>query len=159
MSTQPVSTPVRTSIVVEVPVERAFQAFTTGIADWWPPSHHLLEAAGVRTVLEPRAGGRILDLAPDGRECAWARLLAYEPPHRIVFSWDINLDWQPETDPDRTSEVEVRFTSESPASTRVDLEHRKFERHGEGWDSMQGSVGTEGGWPGILERFAAHVRG
>ena len=84
----------------------------------------------------------------------WARILAYEPPHRVVFSCDINLQWQLETDPERTSEIEVRFVEEEPGRTRVELEHRHLERHGDGWENMRGAVGSPGGWPGGLQRFA-----
>ena len=86
-------------------------------------------------------------------------MLAYDPPDRVVFSWDINLQWQLETDPERASEVEVRFIAESPTRTRVELEHRGLERHGEGWESMRDAVGAPEGWPGGLEQFARHLAG
>jgi uncharacterized protein YndB with AHSA1/START domain len=90
----------------------------------------------------------------DGSECRWARVLAYEPPNRVVISWDINPQWQIETHPQRTSEVEVLFVSETPERTRVELEHRKLDRHGEGWEGVRAGVGSEGGWPRYLQRFA-----
>jgi uncharacterized protein YndB with AHSA1/START domain len=86
--------------------------------------------------------------------CRWARVLAYEPPDRIVISWDINPQWQIETDFDKTSEVEVRFISESPRRTRVVLEHRGLDRHGEGWEAVRDGVDSDGGWPLYLRRFA-----
>jgi uncharacterized protein YndB with AHSA1/START domain len=108
-------------------------------------------------VVEPRVGGHIYDRGVDGSECHWARVLAYDPPHRFVFSWDISPEWKRETDPDKTSEVEVDFIAEGPHTTRVELEHRNLHRHGDGWENVSGAVGSPGGWPGGLERFAAYV--
>jgi hypothetical protein len=93
-------------------------------------------------VFEPREGGHIYDRGVDGSECHWARVLAYEPPTRLVFSWDINLQWQLESDPQRTSEVEVLFVAEGPDRTRVVLEHRNIDRHGEGWEQMRDVVAS-----------------
>jgi uncharacterized protein YndB with AHSA1/START domain len=149
-----VATPVRTSIVVDAPVDRAFTVFTEDIASWWPPDHHLLQAELAAMVFEPRVGGSIRDIGVDGSECRWARVLVYEPPHKVVFSWDIDLTWQIETDPGRTSEVEVRFTAEGPGRTLVELEHRSIERHGEGWEQMHGAVGSSEGWDVGLASFA-----
>jgi uncharacterized protein YndB with AHSA1/START domain len=152
MSTQTESTALRTSAVVEAPIERAFRVFTEGINSWWNPEHHLLADRFDHMVFEPRAGGHIYDVGTDGSECRWARVLAFEPPHRLVFSWDISLRWEVETDPAKTSEVEVRFTAEGPQRTRVELEHRNIERHGEGWESMRAAVGSPNGWS--LTRYA-----
>ncbi len=149
---------VRESIVVEAPIEKAFETFTADIGSWWPPEHHILGAPLAEMVFEPRAGGRIYDRGTDGSECAWARVLAYEPPDRVVFSWDIALTWQIETDPERASEVEVRFTPEGTERTRVELEHRHIDRHGEGWERMRDAVGSPQGWRIGLERFAERVK-
>jgi uncharacterized protein YndB with AHSA1/START domain len=100
--------------VVNAPAEQAFTAFTGRFGDFKPPEHNLLAAAIAETVFEPRVGGHIYDRAVDGSECRWARILAYEPPARVVFSWDISPQWQLETDPELTSEVEVRFVAEGP---------------------------------------------
>jgi uncharacterized protein YndB with AHSA1/START domain len=158
MSTQTADTSVQSSIVVEAPIEQAFSVFTDGIRSWWPPTHHILQADLAEMVFEPREGGHIYDRGVDGSECRWARVLVYEPPTRVVFSWDINLQWQLETDPQRTSEVEVRFVPEGPNQTRVALEHRHLDRHGEGWEQMRSAVGSPDGWGVGLRSFAERVR-
>jgi len=155
MNTQATETSVRTSIVVEAPVERAFRVFTEDYGRFKPPVHHLLEVEVAETVFEPRVGGFVYDRGVDGSECRWARVLAYEPPERVVISWDISPQWRLETDPEKASEVEVRFIPEAPDRTRVELEHRNLERHGDGWEGIRAGVGGEEGWPFYLQRFAA----
>jgi uncharacterized protein YndB with AHSA1/START domain len=157
MTVQAEATSVTKSIVVEAPVERAFHVFTQEMESWWSPDHHILEAPLARMVLEPREGGRIYDVGTDGSECQWARVLAYDPPTRFVFSWDINLHWQIETDPKRASEIEVRFIPEGDERTRVELEHRHLDRHGDGWEGMRDAVGAPDGWGKGLARFAEAV--
>jgi DNA-binding transcriptional ArsR family regulator/uncharacterized protein YndB with AHSA1/START domain len=147
-------TSVRTQIVVEAPIERAFAVFTERFGDFKPPEHNILGVELAETVFEPRVGGNIYDRAVDGSECRWARVLAYEPPSRVVFSWDLDPRWQVESNPDKTSEVEVRFVAETAQRTRVELEHRHLDRHGEGWRGISDGVGGEGGWPLYLRRFA-----
>ena len=154
---EPAGTPVRSSIVVDAPNDRAYAVFTADMAGWWPPDDHILQAALAGMEFEPRVGGSIVDRGADGSECRWARILAYEPPHRDAFSWDVGLRWEVETDPERTSEVEVRFTAEDSGRTRVELEHRGIERQGEGWGQMHGAVGSPEGWDLGMERFAARV--
>ena len=158
MSMQAADTSVGTSIVVEAPPERAFAVFTEGIGSWWDPDHHLLDGRLAEMVFEPRVGGHVYDIGVDGSECRWARVLAYEPPERFVISWDINLHWKLETDLEKTSEVEVRFVPEGAGRTRVELEHRHLDRHGEGWEQMRDSVGSSDGWGGTMQRFADAVR-
>ena len=153
MSTHAQDTSVRTQVVVDVPIERAFAVFTQDFDSIKPREHNMLAVEIAESVLEPREGGRIYDRGVDGSECQWARVLAYEPPARIVFSWDISPQWQIETDHEKTSEVEVRFISETPERTRVELEHRNRDRHGDGWESERDGVGGEGGWPLYLQRF------
>jgi uncharacterized protein YndB with AHSA1/START domain len=155
MSTQQLQTAVTTSTVVNAPIERAFAVFTEGMSSWWPPGHHLLEAELAEMVFEPRAGGRIVDRGVDGSECSWARVLVYEPPTRVVFSWDISTDWKVETDPARCSEVEVRFAAEAPDRTRIELEHRELDRHGDGWEAMRDSVGSPEGWPAMWDAYVS----
>jgi uncharacterized protein YndB with AHSA1/START domain len=154
MTMQAADTSVRKSIVVEAPAERAFAVFTEGIGTWWHPDHHIIEAELAEMVFEPRVGGHIYDRGTDGSECRWARVLAYDPPTRVVFSWNINAQWKLETDPDRTSEIEVRFTPEGPERTRVELEHRHLDRHGEGWEGIRDAVGAPDGWGAGLKVFA-----
>jgi uncharacterized protein YndB with AHSA1/START domain len=155
MSTQTSETSVRKQVVVEAPIERAFQVFTEGFDAIKPREHNMLGVDIAETVFEPRAGGRIYDRGVDGSECHWARVLAYEPPNRVVFSWDISPRWELESNPERTSEVEVRFISETPQRTRVELEHRNLERHGEGWEALREGVDAADGWPLYLQRYAA----
>jgi uncharacterized protein YndB with AHSA1/START domain len=154
MSSQAIETSIQTSIVVAAPVERAFQVFVADFGAFKPAEHNLLQVAIAETVFEPNVGGHIYDRGVDGSECRWARVLAYEPPERVVFSWDIGPTWQIETDSDRTSEVEVRFVAEGPDRTRVELEHRGLDRHGEGWEGTREAIRGEGGWPLYLRRFA-----
>ena len=154
MSTQATDTSVGTSVVVEVSQERAFRLFTEEIGSWWDPAHHLLEGELAEMVFEPRAGGHIYDKGVDGSECRWSRVLAYDPPDRVVFSWDISPQWQIETELDRTSEVEVRFIAETDERTRVELEHRNLDRHGPGWESARDGVAADQGWPLYLQRYA-----
>ena len=154
MSTQASDTATRHSIVVEAPIERAFSVFTDGFGTFKPREHNMLQVDIAETVFETRVGGNIYDRGVDGSECRWARVLAYEPPERVVFSWDISPQWQIETDLDKTSEVEVRFIAEASDRTRVELEHRNLDRHGPGWEAERDGVAGDGGWPLYLERFA-----
>jgi uncharacterized protein YndB with AHSA1/START domain len=136
------STAVTRSITVEAPIERAFDVFTNGIGTWWNPDHHLMEVEEM--VFDPFVGGNIIDRGHDGTEHRWSRVLAYEPPDRVIFSWDISLEWQLETDLSKTSEVEVTFSADGPERTHVTLEHRHLDRHGEGFESMRTAV--DSGW-------------
>jgi uncharacterized protein YndB with AHSA1/START domain len=145
---------VRRQIVVDAPIDRAFSVFTERFGDFKPPEHNLLAVAIAETVFEPRVGGHIFDRGVDGSECHWARVLAYEPPHRIVFSWDISPQFQIEEDPRNTSEVEVRFIAETPERTRLELEHRNIDRHGPRWQGVVDGVAGDEGWPLYLARYA-----
>ena len=155
--TQATATSVSITIVVDAPLERAFRVFTEDFDRIKPREHNMLPNEIEETVFEPRVGGRVYDRGVDGSEYAWARVLAFEPPRRLVFSWDISPQWQIETDLERTSEVEVRFTPESETRTRVELEHRNLDRHGEGWESMRDAIGGPGGWPVYLQRYTAVI--
>ena len=152
MTSSPV---VRHDVVVRGTPEQAFAAFTGRMDDIKPKEHNLLSSPIASTTFEPHVGGHIVDRAEDGTECRWARILAFEPPHRLVFSWDIGPQWQVETDPAQTSEVEVRFVAEGSGRTRVELEHRHIDRHGPGWPSLVEGVDGDEGWPLYLRRYAA----
>ena len=157
MTTQTEQASIRTEIVVEAPVERAFRVFTERFDEIKPREHNLLGVDIAESVFEPREGGRVYDRGVDGSECQWSRVLAYEPPVRIVFSWDISPRWQIESDLSRTSEVEVRFIAEDAARTRVELEHRHLDRHGEGWEGLREGVAGNEGWPLYLRRYVERL--
>jgi uncharacterized protein YndB with AHSA1/START domain len=157
MSSRESSTTVHASILVDAPIERAFTVFTEQFGRFKPPEHNLLGVEIAETVFEPRVGGVLFDRGVDGSECRWARVLAYEPPHRVVLSWDISPRWQLEADPGRASEWEVRFVAQSPERTRVEIEHRHLDRHGEGWEGVGAGVAGDEGWPLYLRRYAAVV--
>jgi uncharacterized protein YndB with AHSA1/START domain len=159
MSTQAAETTVQASIVVEAAIERAFRVFTEDFGSFKPPEHNLLGVEIAETVFELREGGHVYDQGVDGSECRWARVLAYEPPNRVVISWDISAEWRIETNLEKTSEVEVRFVSEGSDRTRVEIDHRNLERHGEGWEGMRGAVASPGGWPLYLQRFDERLKG
>lgn len=145
---------VRHHVVVAGTPERAFAAFTQRLGEFKPPEHNLLATPIVSTVLEPRVGGHIIDRGEDGSECQWARVLVFEPPDRLVFSWDIGPTWQLEA-PENASEVELRFLPDRPGHTRVELEHRHLDRHGPGWPAIREGVDGDQGWPLYLQRYAA----
>jgi uncharacterized protein YndB with AHSA1/START domain len=151
--------PVRKSITVKASAARAFQVFTEGMDSWWPRSHHIGKAPMKRVVIEGKQGGRCYTEQMDDTECDWGTILVWEPPRRFVMAWQVTCDWQYEPDLAKSSEVEVRFIPEANGSTRVELEHRYFERHGAGSDAMRTSVGGEGGWGGLLVLFAAVADG
>jgi uncharacterized protein YndB with AHSA1/START domain len=150
-------TSVHTDIVVEAPVDRAFRVFTQEFDRIKPREHNMLEVDIAETVFEPRVGGHIYDRGVDGSECRWARVLAYEPPERVAFSWDISPQWQLESDLAKASEVEVRFIPETADRTRVELEHRHLDRHGDGWEDLREGVAADQGWPLYLDRYAQAV--
>ena len=152
---QETETSVHLQVVVQAPIERAFRTFTNEFDRIKPREHNMLGVEIAETVFEPRVGGHVYDRGVDGSMCRWARVLAYEPPHRLVISWDISPRWQIETNPEHTSEVEIRFISESADRTRVELEHRNLDRHGARWEAERDAVRNEGGWPLYLQRFGA----
>jgi uncharacterized protein YndB with AHSA1/START domain len=151
------ATSVQHEIVVEVPIDRAFAVFTEDFGRFKPREHNMLGVDIAETVFESRVGGHLYDRGVDGSECRWARVLAYEPPNRVVISWDISPYWQVETDLEKTSEVEVRFIAETPDRTRVELEHRNLDRHLDGWESLRAGVDGDDGWPLYLRRYAELV--
>lgn len=148
-------TAIRHDVVVPVSTAEAFSAFTERIGEFKPPEHNMLGAPIAETVFEPRVGGHIVDRTADGTECRWASVRAFEPPHRLVFSWNISPRWEVITDADEASEVEVRFVALDGGRTRVELEHRYLERHGSGWEGVRDGVDGSDGWPRYLARFGA----
>jgi hypothetical protein len=145
--------PVRKTLVVEAPLALAFEVFTARLAEWWPlATHHIgkVDCADVR--MEPRVGGRCYEVGVDGSECDWGRVLAWEPPHRFLWGWELNARWA--HDPAQQSQVDVRFTALDPGRTRVDLEHRGFEVYGADASVVREAVGSPGGWSGLLEQYA-----
>ena len=147
-------TPVRKSIAVKCAPERAFAVFTEGFDSWWPRSHHIGSSPMRKAVIEGRPGGRCYSQQEDGTDCPWGQIIAWEPPRRLVMAWMITPQWKYEPDISKASEVEVVFTSLADGSTRVDLEHRHFERLGSGWEAMRAGVSAEGGWGSLLSLFA-----
>lgn len=147
--------PLCKSITVKASVERAFQVFTEGADTWWPRSHHIGKSPMKKLIIEGRVGGRCYSEQVDGTDCPWGQVLEWEPPRRFVMAWQITHEWGYEPDLAKSSEVEVRFTPEPGGSTRVDLEHRYFERHGAGGATMRMSVDNpDMGWLGLLHLYA-----
>lgn len=142
------------SIVVQAPVQRAYDVFVSRFGDFKPRTHNMLAVPIAETVLEPYVGGHIYDRGIDGTECRWARILELDPPTRLVFSWDISPSWQVESDLDRTSRVTVTFTADGADRTRVELTHDQLDRHGDGSAGMAAGVDGPNGWPIYLSGFA-----
>jgi hypothetical protein len=149
--------PVRTSITVKASQKRAFQVFTEEFDSWWPREHHIGKAPLKRAVIDGAAGGRCYNEQTDGTDCDWGTVLVWEPPQRFVLAWQINPQWQYEPDLAKSSEVEVSFTPLPDGSTRVDLEHRFFARHGAGGEQMRIAVSAPTGWGWLLTLFAARA--
>jgi len=149
---------VRKHLVVDAPCARAFEVFTAEFDSWWPPSHHIGKADLLAAVIEPRVGGRWYEKGVDGSECEWGRVLAWEPPTRLVLSWQLNGQWELDADPSHASEIEVHFTPEGDTRTRIDFEHRHIERSVYAAQLRDG-VDSPAGWTGLLARFAEKARG
>jgi uncharacterized protein YndB with AHSA1/START domain len=149
------NTPVRKTVSVKASVERAFTVFTAEFNSWWPRSHKLFEADLADAIIEGKAGGRCYQRAVDGSECDWGLVLVWEPPRRLVVAWQLDGQWQYDPDVSHASEVEITFTPESGGSTRVDLEHRHFERHGSSASAVQTGVDSPMGWGNLLQSFTA----
>lgn len=143
---------VRKSIVIDAPVEHVFNIFTTRLDAWWPHDKHIGKSTPFTAILEPRVGGRWFERGEDGVECNWGRVLIWEPPHRLVMSWDISSTWQ--YDENVATEVAVRFIQESEQTTRVELEHTRLEWYGDQAEMMRALLDSPNGWAGILAAFA-----
>jgi uncharacterized protein YndB with AHSA1/START domain len=150
MAAATVIAPVRKSVRVKAPIAHAFDVFTNGLTRWWPPNHGIGKKPIAKVLMEPRLGGRWLEIAEDGTETSVATIVVWEPPHRLVMLWQVNAQWKP--DLAMRSEVDVRFTADGPDATLVDLVHHKFETMGAApGASMRKDVA--GGWPGLMEGF------
>lgn len=155
MSDQPDIVSCSTEVVL-APAE-AFELFTAGLATWWPAEFSWSQDVLERVEMEPREGGLFHEFGPHGFRCDWGRVLAWRPPERLVFSWQITPERLPEPNPGKASEVEVCF-GPTGAGSLVELDHRGFERHGEGATGYAEMMGSQG-WPFALERFAAAAAG
>ena len=146
-------TAVRRAITVAVAPDRAFSTFTADFDRWWPRSHHIGDAELAEAVIEPREGGRWYERGVDGSECDWGKVLVWDPPTRLVLSWQLSSEWA--YDADVWTELEVTFTAEGSNRTRVELEHRGLDAYGDQMEKMRESFDSDGGWRGLLEQFAA----
>ena len=144
--------PVRKNVVIDAPQARVFSVFTDGIDKWWPREHHVGPTPLKQAVLEPKAGGRWYSLCEDGTEVNVGKVLVWEPPKRLVLSWQLTAEWK--YDAEFVTEVEVTFTAEGPKKTRVDLEHRNLARFGTAATATRAMFDSPGGWGLTLERFA-----
>lgn len=150
---------VRKSITVRVTPERAFEVFTAGVDGWWPRRHHIGSSPMRRVIFEGRVGGRCYTEQEDGSEADFGTVLVWDPPRRFVMAWQVTTGWQYEPDLARSSEVEVVFTPVGTGETRVDLEHRHFERYGPAGAAMRDAVDSPDGWGGSLRGFADRAEG
>jgi uncharacterized protein YndB with AHSA1/START domain len=155
--TQPLENAVRRTITVAASQARAFEVFTAQFGTWWPRDYQIGPAPMTDFILEPNVGGRWYELDEDGSQCDTGRVLAYEPPARVVLSWQLDAQWQYDPDPAHASQVEVRFIAEGPSRTRVELEHRGFERHGAGAEPIRTGLEQPSGWTFVLERYASYL--
>jgi uncharacterized protein YndB with AHSA1/START domain len=148
--------PVRKSVVVAAAASLAFDVFTAGMDRWWPKEHNLGTVAVRESVFEPLIGGRVYTKHVDGSEATVGHVIAWEPPRRLVYTWEINSDWHSDPRPQFTSEVQVDFIELDARRTRVELEHRHFERMGSD-AGLKMSTSVENGWPEILDLYAQEV--
>jgi Activator of Hsp90 ATPase homolog 1-like protein len=149
--------PVRKSITVKADATHAFEVFTGRIGNWWPHTHTIGTSPQKNIVLEPREGGRWYEIGEDGSQCNWGKVLAWEPPTRVLLGWQINSDWK--YDPDLVTEVEVTFTPLGKDLTRVDLEHRNLERFGEKVEAVRTAIDSDGGWTKIMKLYGEAAEG
>jgi uncharacterized protein YndB with AHSA1/START domain len=156
MSTSSTIPPIGGTVTVGVPIDKAFRVFTATFDTWWPHQYHIGQSDVAEVILEPREGGRWYERGVDGSECDWGRVLAWEPPHRLVFTWQISGEWQFDPDPEHASEIEVRFTADGPGQTTVEVEHRYFDRL-VGGQAIHGAINGGGGWTTLLDGYAKAV--
>lgn len=155
--TQYTQSVVRRTITVSASQERAFDVFTAQFGSWWPKSYQIGPSPMRDFIMEPKAGGRWYELDEDGTQCDTGRVVAYEPPARVVLAWQLDQQFQYDPDPQHASEVEVRFIAEGPTQTRVELEHRGFERHGAGTEAVRAAMDSPNGWTAVLEIYSNYI--
>jgi uncharacterized protein YndB with AHSA1/START domain len=155
MSTTPVVPVLTGTATVAMDAERAFGFFTESFGSWWPADYHIGQAEMADAVIEPREGGRWYERGVDGTECDWGRVLVWDPPRRLVLTWQINGHWQFDPEPGRASEIEIRFSPDGPDRTLVELEHRHLDRLVDGRSIHDSIEQGGGGWSSVLDRFAA----
>ena len=148
--------PITGSVTVDLPLDEAFEVFTASIDTWWPHEFHIGRADVAEVVLEPGVDGRWYERGVDGSECDWGRVRTWEPPDRVVFTWQINGSFQFDPDPEHASEIDVRFTPDGPGRTTVDVEHRHFERL-VGGQAVKDTINGGGGWALLLDGYAKIV--
>ncbi len=139
--------PLRLSFEVSCPAEHAFRTWTERISTWWPKSHTVSGDAGLAVVLEGRPGGRIFERTPSGQEIDWGEVVEWEPPLRLTYWWHIRRDREDAT------EVAINFVNVAGDRTRIDIEHRGWDRLGERGQSWRDA--NQAGWDGLLPHFIA----
>jgi uncharacterized protein YndB with AHSA1/START domain len=148
---------IRGTVTVNAPLERAFEVFTESFGSWWPTDYHIGQSDMADGVIEPREGGRWYEKGADGSECDWGRVVVWEPPNRLVITWQINGMWQFDDDPERASEIEVRFTAKGAEQTTVEVEHRNLGRLVAG-QGIYDAINQGGGWAALLQVYAAAAK-
>jgi uncharacterized protein YndB with AHSA1/START domain len=142
--------PVRKSVVVPLERAAAFELFTRRLGEWWPLTHRSATKDAVYCTVEPYVGGRLFERTRFGTESVWGVYLVFEEPSRVVFTW------HPGATEETATEVEVTFSA-IERGTRVDVEHRHWERLGARASFVRELF--DGGWVGVLERFVARAEG
>jgi uncharacterized protein YndB with AHSA1/START domain len=137
--------PIRWSFDVECPADHAFAVWTAETSRWWPTDHTMTTEPGVQVVFEPRVGGRIFERTVGGAEFEWGEITVWEPPRRLGYLWHLRADRSDATD------VEITFTPRGAFTTRVDVEHRGWERLGARGASWR--IANRAGWSGVLPHF------
>lgn len=150
--------PIKHTVTVPIPPDRAFELFVDELATWWPAEYTWAGDALETIAIEPEEGGRCFERGPHGFECDWGRVITWNSPHRLGFTWQVSPARVPEPNPNKASDVDVRFVDETPSTTRVELEHRGFERHGEGGAGYRTGMASPQGWPYILDRYVAAAK-
>ena len=158
-----ISLSVLKTVHVKAPIERAFSVFVEHMESWWPATHHIGKTPFEAIFVEPRVGGRWYERNVNGEQCTWGTVLAWDPPQRVRFSWHLGPghdqpEWVFDPDISKASEVEIRFISEGPSTTLVELEHLNIERHGEGAVQLREMFDGPGAWQGILDLYAKSFR-